>query len=138
MNDIKELIDTMLKNFKSQHNIGLQEFKISKRGNLEIREKIVKNIINESSKKYNCIIDDISIIYDDDDFTRIFISFYDSNTLIEYIKTLEKQEKHPNIEIIKSALNKAITMLDDYNNMYGDQMPKTKEISDLDEVLKRF
>ena len=39
-------------------------------------------------------------------------------------------------QILSSALNKAITMLDDYNNMYGDVMPKTQEISDLDEILK--
>jgi hypothetical protein len=39
-------------------------------------------------------------------------------------------------DVLLGALNRAIIMLDDYNNMFGDKMDKTLEISGLDEILK--
>ena len=80
-------------------------------------------------------MDGVSVIYDGESFTRVVAECYDSDRVMDHIRSLEGKVAKPN-EVLKSALNKAITMLDDYNNMYGYEMPKTEQISELDEILK--
>lgn len=134
--DLTTLAQPIFESIKSEHNTEPTRVKFSLTGNHEPVEAEIQKSLEESSFNEGLILRDLFILYDDDGFTRITANVLDSDTMLDYIKQLENKQTPESKQILQSALNKAITMLDDYNNMYGDVMPKTQEISDLDEILK--
>jgi hypothetical protein len=111
--------------------------KFALNGNQEpIEDEIIKNV-KDIGFDYGFVTESVSVIYDDDGFSRVLIETFNASFIMDHIKDLEKKllvQNNP--QVLLGALNKAICMLDDYNNMYGDEMPKTEEISDLDEILR--
>lgn len=134
-----EMIAIILKAYKDEYHTGPMPIKISLAGNHEPEQKEIQKVLKKEAFDSGFIIRDINVLHDDDDdrsgFTRVTANVIDNDTLLDYIIQLENKIERPN-EVLKGALNKAITMLDDYNNMYGDVMPKGEQISDLDEILK--
>ena len=134
-----DMICNILECYKEEYHTGPMPIKISLAGNHEPEQKEIQDVLEKEAFDCGFIIRDINILHDDDagkGFTRVTANVLDSDTLLDYIRELENKSTTMSKQILSSALNKAITMLDDYNNMYGDVMPKTQEISDLDEILK--
>lgn len=129
------MIEPLFESLKAEYLLGRQTIKVSLSGNHEPSELEIVKEVEEIGFDCGFRMDGVSLIYDDDGFTRVFIHCYDADRIMDHIKSLEGQVERPN-QVLKSALNKAITMLEDYNNMYGDLTPKTQEINDLDEILK--
>ena len=139
MDNLNQLLTDILLATKAEHQTGPVPIKISKKGNWEPEAKKIEDEFDHIAFQEGFVMRNFSVLHDDDDdqggFTRITCNCLDMDTLFDYISNLEKKVDKPN-EVLKSALNKAITMLDDYNNMFGDQVNKTQEITDLDEILK--
>jgi len=138
--ELENGIRALLKKAKEDYTVGLIELKISVSGNYEPIQDEIYKFIDEAAFDENLVLspdNGVNVLYDDDGFTRIFIKVYDTDRLFDYIKELEKRvQVRENPQVLLSTLNKAITMLEDYNNMYGDKHNKTQEINDLDEILK--
>lgn len=137
MKDIRMIVEPLFKQEKKESIIGLIKLKFSMSGNQEPVEFEIEKIINEVAQKIGFRINQVSVLYDSDGFSRIFIQCYDNDTFMNHIKNLEKKaiiDKRPNSLLI--ALNKAIRLLDNYNNMHGDTINTTTEITSLDEILK--
>ena len=136
MKKIDKAVRPLFKQFTKENIIGKIKFKFAMGGNLEPIEPEIIQCVKDIGFKEEFIVQKVSVIHDDDNFSRVFIECYDANNIMLSLENLEKRELvQSNPEVLKSALNKAIMMLEDYNNMYGDQINKTDEINDLDEIL---
>jgi|TARA_R110000787_G_scaffold90130_1_gene190593 hypothetical protein len=136
MKKIDKAVRPLFKQFTKENIIGKIKFKFAMGGNLEPIEPEIIKCVKDIGFKEEFIVQKVSVIHDDDNFSRVFIECYDANNIMLSLENLEKRELvQSNPEVLKSALNKAIMMLEDYNNMYGDQINKTDEINDLDEIL---
>ena len=138
MKNLKNLIEPLFESLKAEYLLGRQTIKVSLSGNHEPIELEIVEEIEEMGFDCGFVMDGVSVIYDDDGFSRILIHCYDADRIMDHIKSLETKADNTAVSYLCSALNKAITMLDGYNNMYGDEMPKTQEISELDEILKAY
>ncbi len=133
MKNLKPVIEPLLKKFKEEKIVGLIEFKFSMPGNQEPVEFEIEREINKIAIKQRFIVNKVSVIYNGETFSKVFVDCYDVETILEHLQILESAKSN---DVLLGALNRAIIMLDDYNNMFGDKMDKTQEISDLDEILK--
>lgn len=124
MKNLKRIIGPFFDGFREEKTTGKISFKISMTGNQEPIEDEISSELKNIAFEEGFIITRVSAIHDDDGFTQIFIDCYNAYYVMDHIGNLEK------------ALNKAIIMLDDYNNMYGDKTNKSKEIIELDKALK--
>ena len=142
METLAQLLKEILIVTKEENHVGPIPIKISKKGNWEPMEKEIREKFETVALRQLFIIRSIEVLHDDDDdrggFSRITANVLDANNVIDYVEILESKVDGGAVKILSSALNKAISMLDDYNNMYGDVMPKTQQISDLDETLKQY
>jgi hypothetical protein len=133
MKNLKPVIEPLLKKFKEEKIVGLIKFKFSMPGNQEPIEFEIEREINRIAFRQGFIINKVYVMYDGDCFSKVFIYCYDIETIFEHLQILESAKSN---DVLLGALNRAIIMLDDYNNMFGDKMDKTLEISGLDIVLK--
>lgn len=137
--DVDKTIIKIFENHTLLNTPGRIKDKFSLKGNYEPTESLIIKKVKEVGYDYGFITESVSVIYDDDGFSRVFIETFNAGFVMEHIRGLEKKllvQNNP--QVLLGALNKAISMLDNYNNMYGDKMPKTEEISDLDEILKLY
>ena len=136
MKKIDKAVRPLFKQFTKENIIGKIKFKFAMGGNLEPIEPEIIKCVKDIGFKEEFIVQKVSVIHDDDNCSRGVSEWYDANNIMLSLENLEKRELvQSNPEVLKSALNKAIMMLEDYNNMYGDQINKTDEINDLDEIL---
>lgn len=137
---LAQLLREILSATKAEHETGPIPIKISKKGNWEPVEKALQDEFERVAFDEGFIMRNFSVLHDDDDdqggFTRITANCLDADTILDYITKLEGRNTPESHNRLASALNKAIKLLDNYNNMYGDTMNKTTEISELDEILK--
>ena len=142
MEGLKQLLADILSATKAEYHTGPVPIKISKKGNWEPEQKEIQEAFEKIAFDEGFIMRNFNVMHDDDDdqggFTRITANCLDVDTIQDYIVKLEKIQTPEAVNILSSTLNKAIAMLDDYNNMFGDTMPKTQQISDLDEILKQY
>jgi hypothetical protein len=140
MEGLSQLLSDILSATKAEYHTGPVPIKISKKGNWEPMQKEIQEALEKVAFDEGFIMRNLNILHDDDDdsggFTRITANCLDADTIQDYIVQLEGRNTPESHNRLASALNKAIKLLDNYNNMYGDTMNKTIEIIELDEILK--
>jgi len=112
--------------------------KLNVPGNKEPLFDEIKSICKKICDKNNFHLKEISVLYDDDHFSRIFIEIINSKFLNEYISGLEKD-----LKILKNPKNyienfrKAFNLANHFNNMFGSGIHnKDKELNELEKFLE--
>ncbi len=120
-------------------------------GNWEPQSKLINDIIDLLLSSINgSLVTHPFIIHDNDDdlegtgWTNLSFSFILNKNITEYLTGVTKKIKNFTFVLGKNqslanALNKAIIICDNYNNMFGDQngWNKTEQIQELDRILKQ-
>lgn len=130
---IKELFSIALKEGKDD----VVSFKLSISGNVEMYEKELKvqTIVEASSlgfvvKKFSAFADEA--------WTTIRIELIHVDYIEKHLLELEKKIKlRDTPKMYLNALNKAIMLLENFNNKYGEGIDnRTAEINELEEILR--
>jgi len=139
---LKNTLRAMLNNAKENMIVGPVNCKFNCGGNQEMMqdefEKASKEVCNELGFKY----DSIFVIHDDDGtrkgFTKIRITAYNEETIIEYVNLLINRDKvRGNPRQMLKAFNDCIIIADHFNNMFGEgHHNKTKELNEIQEVFE--
>ena len=133
-----EVLSKMLQISKLERNEMTLSFKIQLPGNVEMFDKEFKEMTSFQVHKHNFILKKFFIIYDEDGFTTIMVDVLSAQLVEDYITELEKKIKlRDTPKMYLSALNKAIVLLEHFNNKYGEGIDnRTEEINELDNILK--
>lgn len=133
-----EVLSKMLQISKLERNEMILSFKIQLPGNVEMFDKEFEELTSSQVHKRNFILKKFFIIYDEDGFTNIMIEVLSPELIEEYVLELEKKIKlRDTPKMYLSALNKAIVLLEHFNNKYGEGIDnRTTEINELDNILK--
>ena len=114
-------------------------------GNQEPLQPDFQAQARECMRALNFIYDSVECYHDDDGyegrgagFTKVIVKCYDKATIVDYINYLHKREQvRTNPQQMLNAFNKAITIADNFNNMFGEgKWDKTKELNEIDEVFQ--
>lgn len=133
------LIDLIDKVSKSPEQIvGVDCLTIACKGNWEGLEPELRPYVSTLLKSKDYVMTDFSVLHDEG-WTRIRVYLISDKNVTVYIDDLERKIKlRDTPKQYLNALNKAIIMLDEYNTRFGNikSWDKTKEITELDEILK--
>lgn len=136
LDGLNGLMSKLIAQATKENEEGAHTFKVRVSGNWEPIDNEVKESMVTLFSGSSMMLSDLFVIFNGE-FTIIEIRSYDVRNILSYVKGLEEKVDaldSPNFAI--KTINKAISLLDDYNNMFGDKMNKTKEITQLDEALK--
>ena len=122
---------------KKDSEANTHTFKISLSGNVEMFENELKEQSINVACKLGFIVKHFSV-FADDSWTSVKIELVCINYIDKYISELEKKIKlRDTPKMYLNALNKAIMLLENFNNKYGEGIDnRSAEITELEEILK--
>ncbi len=133
---LEKTLNAILTQAKKDKVVGPVKCKFSTGGNKESMQDTFEKVAKEVIEAMGFIYSSIHVVYDDEGFTKISITCYDANLIGKFIEYLEKRElviSNPK-EMLK-AFNRAITIADHFNNMFGEGIHnKTVELNAINEV----
>jgi hypothetical protein len=137
LDGLKHLMSKLIAQATKENEEGPHTFKVRVNGNWEPIDNDVKESMMALFSGSSMMLSDLFVIFNGE-YTIIELRSYDVRHILSYVKSLEGKigDIKTNDFAIKS-LNTAISLLDDFNNNFGEgKWNKTEEITKLDEAIK--
>jgi len=133
---IEKTLLAVLTQARKDNVIGPVNTKIKTFGNKEGLQSQMEKVAKEVCEALNYVYSDMFVVYDDDNFTSIRITAYNKDNIIKYIDDLHKKENvRQNPRQMLNAFNKALTIADHFNNMFGEGIHnKSKELNEINDI----
>ncbi len=135
LNEVKETFVKMLSVIKNDNNRGVVKLKVTIPGNKEMFSIEIEDDIKLACSEIGFHLQSC-FVFNDESWTDVKIEVIDLKYLSSYIDTLNKKlQVRDTPRMYINAMNKAIMMLENFNNMHGNDKT-TREINELDNILK--
>lgn len=123
---------------KTNDDKNIIKLKLTSNGNKEPFYAEIEDVCKRLCNKYGFHLKDVTVLYDDDGFSRIFIEIINIKYLNNYINELEKD-----LKTCKNPVNyienfrKAFNIANHFNNMFGQGIHnKDKELNELEKYFE--
>ena len=135
LKEVKETFVKMLSVIKNDNNREVVRLKVTIPGNKEMFSLEISENVQEACSELGFHLQSC-FVFSDESWTDVKIEVIDLKHLSSYIDTLNKKlQVRDTPRMYINAMNKAIMMLENFNNMHGNDKT-TREINELDDILK--